>query len=171
MFVVCINPNFDLTFVLAFKFKKTLSLMLFGTFLLFMFAIAITPASHLLCLIVFQILCHSIAKSVPSWLSILLILFIYFILLSNDIHLNPGLQYHNNFNFMSWNLNSLATNNFERVPLIEAHNSKFNYDLISICETSLNDSLVPKVPELNGYTFEPANHPNNVTHGGVGFFL
>ena len=102
--------------------------------------------------------------SVSSWLSILVIL------LSNDIEFNPGPQYHKNFNFMSWNLNSLATNNFERVPLIEAHNSKFNYDLISICETRLNDSLVPKVPELNGYTFEPANHPNNVTHGGVGIF-
>ena len=165
LFVICMNQKCEVAFDLTFKFKKTLSLTLFGTSMVFMFAMAISPASHLLCLIVFQMLCHSFAKRVPAWLSILLIL------LSNDIHMNPGLQYHNNFfKFMCWNLNSLATNNFERVPLIEADNNKFNYDLISICETSLNDTLVPKVPELNGYTFEPANHPNNVTHGGVGIF-
>ena len=30
--------------------------------------------------------------------------------------------------------------------------------------------LIPGVPELEVYTFEPANHPENVTHGGVGLF-
>ena len=40
-------------------------------------------------------------------------------------------------NFMSWNVNSLAKENFQRVRLIAAHNSIFNYDLISFCETSL----------------------------------
>ena len=41
--------------------------------------------------------------------------------------------------------------NFQRVRLIEAHNCIFNYDLISICETSLNDSV--ELPEtlLNDY--------------------
>ena len=71
---------------------------------------------------------------------------------------------------MNWNLNTLATNDFARVQLIEAHDSLPNSDLISICETSLTDSQVPNIPELEGYTFEPANHPGNVTHGGVGLF-
>ena len=71
---------------------------------------------------------------------------------------------------MSWNLNSLAKESFQRVRLIEAHNSLFNYDLISICETSLNDSI--KLPEtlLNDYTFVSANNPANTRHGGVGLF-
>ena len=43
---------------------------------------------------------------------------------------------------MNWNLNSLAKDNFQRVQLIEAHNSIFDYDLISICETSLSDSQI-----------------------------
>ena len=101
----------------------------------------------------------------PTWLTILLIL------LSNDIQLNPGPEYHKNFlTFMNWNLNSLTKNNFERVHLVEAHNLIFNYDLISICETNLTDSLVPEVPKLSGYEFLPANHHGNVTHGGVGIF-
>ena len=71
---------------------------------------------------------------------------------------------------MPWNVNSLGKDNFQRVRLIEAHNSIFNYDMISICETSLNDSV--KLPEtlLNDYTFEPANHPANTRRGGVGLF-
>ena len=131
-----------------------------------MFTIAVCPAAKIICLFVFQVLCHSYFKIVPTWLSILLIL------LSHDIHLNPGLGYQNNFlNFMNWNLNSMSKNDFSRVRLIEAHNCVFNYDLISVCETNLNDLLVTKVPKLNGYEFEPANHPGNVTHGGVGVFL
>ena len=72
---------------------------------------------------------------------------------------------------MSWNVNSLAKDNFQRVCLIEAHNSIFNYDLISICETSLNDSV--ELPEtlINDYTFVPANHPANTRRGRVGLFL
>ena len=71
---------------------------------------------------------------------------------------------------MSWNLNSLAKDNFQRVSLIEAHNTIFNYDLISICETSLNDSVELPEPLLNEYTFVPANNPANRRHGGVGLF-
>ena len=37
--------------------------------------------------------------------------------------------------------------------MTEAHNSIFNYDLISICETSLNDSIKLPVILLNDYTF------------------
>ena len=42
---------------------------------------------------------------------------------------------------MSWNVISLAKDNFQRVRLIEAHNSLLNYDMISICETSINDAV------------------------------
>ena len=33
-------------------------------------------------------------------------------------------------------LNSLTKDNFIRLNLLEAHNSLFNYDIISLCETS-----------------------------------
>ena len=71
---------------------------------------------------------------------------------------------------MSRNLNSLAKDNFQRVSLIEAHISLFNYGLFSICETSLNDSVELPEPLLNEYTFVPANNPTNTRHGGVGLF-
>ena len=93
------------------------------------------------------------------------------IYLSNDISKNPGPHFQNNFfNFMSCNLNSLAKDNFHRVSLIEAHNSCFNYDLISICETSLNDSVKLTETLLDEYTFVPVNNLTNTRRGGVGLF-
>ena len=54
--------------------------------------------------------------------------------------------------------------NFQRIRLIKAHNSSFKYDLISICETSLPQTL------LNDYSFVPANNPVDSRHGAVGLF-
>ena len=71
---------------------------------------------------------------------------------------------------MSWNINSLVKDNFLRVSLIEAHNSFFNYDLISICETSLNDLVGLPEMLLDVYTFMHANNPSNTRRGGVGLF-
>ena len=68
---------------------------------------------------------------------------------------------------MSWNVSSIAKDNFQRVRLIEAHNSIFNYDQISICETSLNDSVELPDTLLNDYTFVPANNPVNSRSDGV----
>ena len=129
---------------------------------------------HSTCFLTFKYLIISIVGLVSKFLSIPCATIWYFqlvIYLSNDIFKNPGPHFQNNFfNFMSWNLNSLAKDNFHRVSLIEAHNSCFNYDLISICETSLNDSV--KIPEtlLDEYTFVPVNNPTNTRRGGVGLF-
>ena len=150
---------FEIIFQILSKFKKAISMTLFVISVIHIFKIATAPSAQYVCIFVLQIFCLSFAKESPPWVSTLLIL------ISNDIEQNPGPGYHNNFfNFMNWNLNSLATNDFARVQLIEAHNSLHNYDLISICENSVTDSLASDVPQLQGYTFEPANH---VTHGGV----
>ena len=159
--LILANLNLNFLHVMILKYKNCLPLVLALT----MFSISTTPAAQLLCICITQIVTFSFSKNSPRWL------FLFLILMSNDIEKNPGPRYRQNFfNFMNWNLNSLATNNFGRIQLIEAHNSIYNYDLISICETSLTDSLTPLVPEIEGYTFEPANHPDNVSHGGVGLF-
>ena len=93
------------------------------------------------------------------------------ILLSNDIQLNPGPTPVNELpTFMTWNLNSHGKDNFQRLNLIEADNSIFDYDLISINETSLNDTV--ELPEtlLDDYIFVHANNTANTRHGGVGLF-
>ena len=136
------------------------SRIIFSILSIYIYSIAHTPATCILCLMVFQIWCHSLKRNVPLLFPIIPIL------LSNDIHFQ-----NNFFNFVSWNLNSLAKDTFQRTRLIEAHNGLFNYDLISICETSLIVSV--ELPEtlINDYTFVFANNPANVRHGGVVLFL
>ena len=62
-----------------------------------------------------------------SWVTFLVLI------LSNDIELNPGDYIRNGFlSFCNWNINTLSKDTFQRVSLIEAHNSLFNYDIISV---------------------------------------
>ena len=160
-------PNFfdDIFFFLTKKIKFSSRITSFSL-LIYISSTSFTPSTYILCLLMFQIWCYSYIRRLYYWLPIFLIL------ISNDIELHPGHSYRNNiFKFMSWNLNSLAKNNFERLDLIEAHNNIFNYDLISLSETSLNQSV--EIPEtlLDGYTFVSANNPSNAIYGGVEFFL
>ena len=106
--------------------------------------------------------------------------FAIIILLSSDIETHPGPRrgsrnpvrgFSNSFfSFCNWNINTLSKNDFQRVPFLEAHNSIFKYDIISLCETSLNDTTI--VPEniLKGYSFISSNHPSGDKKGGVGIF-
>ena len=83
------------------------------------------------------------------------------VFLSDDIAKHPGpgpICQNNFFNFTLWNLNSNAKDNFQRVNLIEAHNSLFKYDLISICESGFNDSVELPEPLLNEYIFWKLPH-------------
>jgi hypothetical protein len=60
------------------------------------------------------------------------------LILSSDIHPNPGPTHSsNNFSggflsFCNWNLNTLSKDDFYRISLLEAHNVNFNYDIISL---------------------------------------
>ena len=96
------------------------------------------------------------------------------LILSSDIETHPGPTndscVNDLFSFCNWNINTLSKNEFQRIPLIEAHNFPFKYDIISLCETSLNDKI--KVPEgiLKGYEFFSSDHPSGEKKGGVGIF-
>ena len=66
---------------------------------------------------------------------------------------------------MSWKLRPLVKENCHCVSPIET--PFINYDLISICETSLNDSVELHETLLDEYTFVHANNPANTRRGGV----
>ena len=54
--------------------------------------------------------------------------------------------------------------------MLEAHNINFNYDIISLCETSLYEALTVKENSLSGYNFVSQNNPDGSKNGGVGIF-
>ena len=157
--------NFALLMNLDLNVYKCIARSCFHSSCVFIFTDAISPETHILSIFVFQIWCHKQSSNVPKWLPFLLLL------MANDVELNPGPPLQNQFfSFMNWNLNSLVKENFGRVGLIEAHNAIFDYDLISVCETNLNDSIEIPDPLLKDYNFISSNHPGNVSHGGVGLF-
>ena len=96
-FITLTNLNFGSLIDLLLKFNKTDSRFLFIALSLYILYISLTPLACIVSLFVFQNWTFSIKKCVPYWLPILLIL------ISNDIHLNPGPSTHlqNNFNFMT----------------------------------------------------------------------
>ena len=91
--------------------------------------------------------------------------------MSNDIEFNPGDHIVNrNFTFCNWNINSLAKDNFSRLNLIQADNSIHNYDIISLCETSLHDDVELPDSLLHGFKKHFFHHPTGNRRGGVGIF-
>ena len=105
LLVILIVPDLEhgYMFILALKFRKTLFRILFAILSIYIFHFATTSIACFLFLLLFQNWCLSYAQNSPQWLLILLII------LSNDIHQNPGPPFHNSFfNFISWNVNSIA---------------------------------------------------------------
>ena len=106
----------------------------------------------------------SLCKSLTRW-------FVFIkLILANDVERNPGFFNSHLFTLCNWNLNSLGKDNFSRIKLIQAHNSLYEYDLISLCETSLNDTVELPLNMLDNYTFISSNNQRNTKHGGAGLF-
>ena len=85
--VLFIHSNLTLSCVLnsALRFSKTISNIIFVIITIFLLSIAMTPSAHILCFCVFQVFFHSYVNKVSLWLPIFLVM------LSNDVHFNPGL--------------------------------------------------------------------------------
>ena len=62
LFIICSNPNFARAISLALKFCRIISWTIFGTLSIFIFSMAVTPATFIVCLMAFQICCHSCKK-------------------------------------------------------------------------------------------------------------
>ena len=56
------------------------------------------------------------------------------------------------------------------MKLLQAQNAIYNYDIISLSETSLNEESEIPTPLMEGYKFEHLDHLSGDKHGGVGIF-
>ena len=93
------------------------------------------------------------------------------IYLSGDIETNPGpvTNFSQGFKICHWNLNSIPTDNFVKVPLIEVYALTHNLDIICLSETFLDSSYSnddPKI-QISVYSLLRADHPMNIKRGGV----
>ena len=96
-----------------------------------------------------------------------------FLLLCGDVELNPWstkkLNSWFNFSICHRNLNSLTVQNFEKVILLEPHNTVNKFDIIYLSKSFLDSSILTENNNLNmnGYKMMRVEHPNNVKRGSV----
>ena len=53
----------------------------------------------------------------------------------------------------------------------EAYSSVYNYNLLAIVETHLDNNVDEAKIALPGYIFVKSNHPSNTKRGGVGLYI
>ena len=96
------------------------------------------------------------------------------LLLSGDIETNPG-PVSSNLELLSichWNLNSIAAENFVKLPLLEAYVTANKFDIICLSETFLDSTFLNDDLRLslNDYSLLRADHPSDTKKGGVCVF-
>ena len=135
---------------------------------------------HKICFNTFRYLTHLLFYCVYLLLSMPTVAIWYFqlvISLSNDVSENPGLIGSHDtansrfFSFCNWNLNTLSKDDFSRIHLLNAHNAIHDYDIISLCETSLG--MTENVPKniFPGYEFFACNHSSGEKKVAWEFFI
>ena len=92
------------------------------------------------------------------------------LLLSGDIELDPGSQIENCVRSFHWNLNSICARYSTKVPLIEPYSSMYNYDIIALSETMLDNTVRNEDIYIEGFSKKEIfrnDHPSNTKVGGV----
>ena len=91
------------------------------------------------------------------------------LLLAGDIELNPGPQTENCLRFFHWNLNGICARNGVKIPLIEAYNSLYKYDVFAVSESMLDRTVRDEEISIEGLSKEMFryDHPRDSKVGGV----
>ena len=91
--------------------------------------------------------------------------------MSGDIETNPGPVSTNlqSLSICHWNLNSITTENFIKIPILQAYLTTHKFDIVCLSETYLDSTFSNDDSRLNlnGYTLLRDDHPLDVKRGGV----
>ena len=90
------------------------------------------------------------------------------LLIAGDIHPHPG-QVDVGLKFCHWNLNGIIARDRIKIPLIEAYNSIFHYDIIALSETIINNSVQDEDIFFEGFSKEifRSDHLSGDKKGGI----
>ena len=89
----------------------------------------------------------------------------FLILLSGNIHKNPG-----PLSFCHWNLGGLPTDNFSKKFLLQAFLSDNDFDIVILGEIHLTTKTTDYELDIDGYIFERSDHPDDNCRGGIGVY-
>ena len=89
-------------------------------------------------------------------------LFKLLLLLDGNVHKNPG-----PLSICHWNLGGFPTDNFLKKTLLHAFLCVNNFDIIVLGESHLTSKINDNDLEIDGYSFERCDHPDDVPRGGI----
>ena len=89
----------------------------------------------------------------------------FLVLLGGNVHKNPG-----PLSFCHWNLGGLATDNFLMKFLLQAFLCVNDFDIVILGETHLTSKITNDDLNIEGYSFERIDYPNDDPRGGVGIY-
>ena len=92
-----------------------------------------------------------------------------FLFALKELNQGPKTNSSSKFSACHWNLNSLASHNFEKVRLFEAYNTINKFGIICVSESYLASTFSSDSEDTNikGYKLVRADHSNNTKRGGV----
>ena len=95
------------------------------------------------------------------------------LLLSGDVHQNPGPLSNKCLKFFHWNLNSLCARDRIKIPLIETYDTLYKFDIIAVSETMLDNSIKKDEIYIEGFSKDVfrSDHPSNTNTGEYVFIL
>ena len=91
------------------------------------------------------------------------------LILSGDIHTNPGPSTPKDLKFFHWNLNSLCARGGLKKQLIQAYDAVYKYDIIAVSESMLDSTIKNDDIFIEGFSKDiyRSDHPSNTKIGGV----
>ena len=91
------------------------------------------------------------------------------LILSGDIHTNPGPNTRKDLKFFHWNLNSLCARDGVKKQLIEVYDTIHKYDVIAVSESMLDSTIKNNDISIEGFSKDiyRSDHPSNMKLGGV----
>ena len=104
-----------------------------------------------------------------SFFGFYILVFLNLIRLCGDIEENAGpkTKPNNNLSVCQWNVNSILSQDFQKIAVLGSFVAIHKFDIIWISETFLNNTYEDSDLDLNGYSLLRADHPNNAKREGV----
>ena len=99
--------------------------------------------------------------------------FIKILMMSGDVHKNPGLKDQSKLSICHWNIGSVSVHNFVKLHSLQAFISVHKFDIICLSETFPDSSYSNDDRNLiiDNYNMTRADHPGDVKRGGVCIYV
>ena len=99
---------------------------------------------------IFLLKAYTLIKNILFYSQVILML----VISSGSVKTNPGpnTNSQNRLSFAMWNLDSLPSRDYSRIPVVESLQAVHNFDIFAVCKSSLNELIPDESVSIHGFT-------------------